>query len=187
KFQTYSGRTLYSTKTPSFDYLAELTTKLPHELLEDISLPRAWQAQLAAYCKERGIEHCYMRCLGHELARCLDRLICRLVVQRCQRFELVNRCSDFVVDYRGLAEVRSAMNDTMRNDVDRPSIDLRSALFQDRPQARRVRMRVDLRFVAIHDELWRLLEILEVRGKLHDAFVRRLLPVARDETLDFHG
>ena len=56
KFQTYSGRTLYSTKTPSFDYLAEITTKMPHELLEDISLPRAWQAQLAAYCKERTID-----------------------------------------------------------------------------------------------------------------------------------
>jgi sialic acid synthase SpsE len=56
KFQTYSGRTLYSTKTPNFDYLAGITTKKPHELLEDISMPRSWQAQLAAYCNERSID-----------------------------------------------------------------------------------------------------------------------------------
>lgn len=56
KFQTYSGNTLYSRKTPDFDYLAGTTTKKPHELLEDISLPREWQPVLAAYCRERAIE-----------------------------------------------------------------------------------------------------------------------------------
>lgn len=55
KFQTYSGRTLYSTKTPSFDYLAGVTDKKPHELLEDISLPREWQPVLAAHCRDRGV------------------------------------------------------------------------------------------------------------------------------------
>src|SRR6202008_1234171 len=50
KFQTYSGRTLYSTKTPRFDYLGDgLGAKPVHELLEDISLPREWQPLLAAH------------------------------------------------------------------------------------------------------------------------------------------
>ena len=41
KFQTYSGKTLYSTKTPRFDYLDdELADKPAHQLLEEISLPR---------------------------------------------------------------------------------------------------------------------------------------------------
>jgi sialic acid synthase SpsE len=56
KFQTYSGASLYSTKAPRFDYLAELTDKAPHELLEDISLPREWQAPLAARCADRGVD-----------------------------------------------------------------------------------------------------------------------------------
>ncbi|NNE73473.1 MAG: N-acetylneuraminate synthase [Acidimicrobiales bacterium] len=53
KFQTYSGATLYSTKAPDFEYLADLTDKKPHELLEDISLPREWQPELAEYCGDR--------------------------------------------------------------------------------------------------------------------------------------
>jgi sialic acid synthase SpsE len=56
KFQTYSGRTLYSTKTPRFEYLGELGAKPVHELLEDISLPRVWQPILAAHCRDVGIE-----------------------------------------------------------------------------------------------------------------------------------
>ncbi|MGQ0825053.1 MAG: N-acetylneuraminate synthase family protein [Actinomycetota bacterium] len=56
KFQTYSGRTLYSTKTPRFDYLGELGAKPAHELLDDIALPREWQPLLAAHCREVGIE-----------------------------------------------------------------------------------------------------------------------------------
>jgi sialic acid synthase SpsE len=56
KFQTYSGRSLYSTKTPRFDYLGELGAKPAHELLEDISLPREWQPLLATHCRERGVE-----------------------------------------------------------------------------------------------------------------------------------
>ena len=56
KFQTYSGRTLYSTKTPRFEYLGELGAKPAHELLDDIALPREWQPILAAHCRDVGIE-----------------------------------------------------------------------------------------------------------------------------------
>ncbi|MBW3589263.1 MAG: N-acetylneuraminate synthase family protein [Actinobacteria bacterium] len=56
KFQTYSGRTLYSTKAPQFDYLSGISSKKPHELLEDISLPREWQSLLADHSRQAGIE-----------------------------------------------------------------------------------------------------------------------------------
>jgi sialic acid synthase SpsE len=56
KFQTYTGRDLYSTKTPRFDYLGELGEKPVHELLDDIALPRDWQPLLAAHCRDAGIE-----------------------------------------------------------------------------------------------------------------------------------
>ena len=56
KFQTYSGRTLYSTKTPRFDYLGELGAKPAHELLDDVALPREWQPILAAHSRDVGIE-----------------------------------------------------------------------------------------------------------------------------------
>ena len=55
KFQTYCGATIYSTKTPPFKYLEPLTDQSPSELLEDISLPREWQAELDAYARERGL------------------------------------------------------------------------------------------------------------------------------------
>lgn len=56
KFQTYSGRTMYSSKTPRFEYLGELGDKPAHELLEEISLPRDWQPILAEHCRDRSIE-----------------------------------------------------------------------------------------------------------------------------------
>jgi sialic acid synthase SpsE len=56
KFQTYSGRALYSTKTPRFDYLGELGGKPVHELLDEVALPREWQPILAAHCRDAGIE-----------------------------------------------------------------------------------------------------------------------------------
>jgi sialic acid synthase SpsE len=56
KFQTYSGATMYSRKTPSFKYLAPITSKPPTELLEDISLPREWQPELAAHARSRGLD-----------------------------------------------------------------------------------------------------------------------------------
>jgi sialic acid synthase SpsE len=55
KFQTYSGRALYSTKTPRFDYLGELGAKPVHELLDELALPRAWQPVLAQHAADRQI------------------------------------------------------------------------------------------------------------------------------------
>jgi sialic acid synthase SpsE len=56
KFQTYSGATMYSRKTPRFKYLAPITDKSPTELLEDVSLPREWQSPLAEHARSRGLE-----------------------------------------------------------------------------------------------------------------------------------
>ncbi|MFI5047812.1 MAG: N-acetylneuraminate synthase family protein [Acidimicrobiia bacterium] len=56
KFQTYSGRALYSTHTPRFEYLGDLGDKPPHELLDELALPRDWQPVLAEHCREAGIE-----------------------------------------------------------------------------------------------------------------------------------
>jgi N,N'-diacetyllegionaminate synthase len=57
KFQTYSGKSIYSTKTPSFKYLEPVSgDKPPAELLEEIALPREWQPLLAEAARERGID-----------------------------------------------------------------------------------------------------------------------------------
>jgi sialic acid synthase SpsE len=53
KFQTYSGASLYSSRTPRFSYLND--PRSPQELLEAISLPRDWQPLLAEYARERGL------------------------------------------------------------------------------------------------------------------------------------
>ena len=53
KFQTYTGKSLYSSKTPRFEYLKD--DRSPQELLEAISLPREWQAELLEYARSRGI------------------------------------------------------------------------------------------------------------------------------------
>ena len=55
KFQVYSGRDLYSSKTPRFRYLGDISEKSPSELLEDIALPREWIGDLAAHARSRGI------------------------------------------------------------------------------------------------------------------------------------
>ncbi len=55
KFQTYTGKALYSTRTPKFEYLGELADEPAHELLERISLPREWQPILAEHCAGRGV------------------------------------------------------------------------------------------------------------------------------------
>jgi sialic acid synthase SpsE len=47
KFQVYSGRALYSTKTPRFAYLKHLADKDTHQVLEDAELPREWLPELA--------------------------------------------------------------------------------------------------------------------------------------------
>ena len=54
--QTYSGETLYSTKTPGFEHFAPLSDKDPSELLEEIALPREWQIELRDYAASRGID-----------------------------------------------------------------------------------------------------------------------------------
>ncbi len=56
KFQTYSGSSLYSTRTPPFEYLGDLGATPPHELLDAIALPREWQPTLAEHCRAAGIE-----------------------------------------------------------------------------------------------------------------------------------
>ena len=53
KFQTYRGESIYSSKTPRFQYLTD--ERSPQELLEAISLPRQWQAELLEYARSRGI------------------------------------------------------------------------------------------------------------------------------------
>jgi sialic acid synthase SpsE len=53
KFQTYSGKDIYSSKTPKFSYLKD--DRSPQELLDEIALPREWQPKLAEHARERGI------------------------------------------------------------------------------------------------------------------------------------
>jgi sialic acid synthase SpsE len=56
KFQVYSGKALYSTKTPRFSYLEGISDKETHEILEEAALPREWLPELAAYARDRGIQ-----------------------------------------------------------------------------------------------------------------------------------
>lgn len=53
KFQTYTGKDLYSTRTPQFQYLDDQRT--PQELLDALALPREWQPLLAEHAATRGI------------------------------------------------------------------------------------------------------------------------------------
>lgn len=53
KFQTYTGKDLYSSRTPNFDYLED--QRSPQELLDAIALPRDWHAKLAEHAAARGI------------------------------------------------------------------------------------------------------------------------------------
>jgi pseudaminic acid synthase len=73
KFQTYSGERIYSQKTPKFEYLSELTDKSPADLLEEISLPREWQRELAEHARSRGI-HWFSSPFDHEAVAELDAL-----------------------------------------------------------------------------------------------------------------
>jgi N-acetylneuraminate synthase len=74
KFQTYSGNRIYSSKTPKFEYLEDLVAdKSPAELLEEISLPRDWQAPLAEYAAEQGI-HFFSSPFDDEAVQELDAL-----------------------------------------------------------------------------------------------------------------
>jgi N,N'-diacetyllegionaminate synthase len=53
KFQTYTGSTLYSSKTPPFAYLKD--ERSPADLLDAIALPREWQQELADYARSRAV------------------------------------------------------------------------------------------------------------------------------------
>jgi N,N'-diacetyllegionaminate synthase len=53
KFQTYTGKELYSSKTPRFEYLKD--ERSPQELLDAIALPREWQAELAERARSCGL------------------------------------------------------------------------------------------------------------------------------------
>jgi sialic acid synthase SpsE len=87
KFQTYSGDRIYSRKTPPFEYLRAVTDKTPAELLEEISLPREWQAPLADYAAERGV-HFFSSPFDHEAVRELDEI--GVPVLKIASFEIVD-------------------------------------------------------------------------------------------------
>ena len=53
KFQTYTGKDLYSSRTPRFEYLDD--ERSPQELLEALALPRDWHPKLAEHAASRGI------------------------------------------------------------------------------------------------------------------------------------
>ena len=56
KFQVYSGKALYSTKTPRFRYLEGVGEDRPvHQLLEDVALPREWIGELVAHASAKGL------------------------------------------------------------------------------------------------------------------------------------
>jgi N,N'-diacetyllegionaminate synthase len=63
KFQTYTGKGLYSSKTPRFGYLDD--DRSPQEILESIALPREWQELLAEHARDRGI-HFFSSPFDHE-------------------------------------------------------------------------------------------------------------------------
>ena len=73
KFQTYSGKRIYSSKTPKFKYLEGISDKAPSELLEEIELPREWQGELAEYAGGRGIDF-FSTPFDHEAVAELDAL-----------------------------------------------------------------------------------------------------------------
>jgi sialic acid synthase SpsE len=87
KFQTYSGDRIYSSKTPRFKYLTPITDKTPAELLDEISLPREWQPDLAAHAAQRGI-HFFSSPFDHEAVRELDDL--DVPVLKIASFEIVD-------------------------------------------------------------------------------------------------
>jgi len=85
KFQTYSGERIYSSKTPSFDYLE--FDEPPAELLERISLPRDWQAPLAEHAASRDVQF-FSSPFDHEAVRELAEL--GVPVLKIASFEIVD-------------------------------------------------------------------------------------------------
>lgn len=87
KFQTYSGDRIYSRKTPRFQYLDGISEKSPAELLEEIALPREWQAPLAEYAVHRGV-HFFSAPFDHEAVAELDEI--GVPVLKIASFEIVD-------------------------------------------------------------------------------------------------
>lgn len=87
KFQTYSGDRIYSSKTPRFEYLKGVSDKTPAELLEEISLPRDWQPELAAYATQRGIDF-FSTPFDHEAVAELEQL--GVPIMKVASFEIVD-------------------------------------------------------------------------------------------------
>ena len=87
KFQTYSGKRIYSSKTPRFKYLEGVSDKPPAELLEEVELPREWQPQLAEYASERGIDF-FSTPFDHDAVRELAEL--GVPVLKIASFEIVD-------------------------------------------------------------------------------------------------
>jgi sialic acid synthase SpsE len=55
KFQVYSGKALYSSRTPRFDYLEGVSDQDTQKVLEAAELPREWLPALADHAASRGI------------------------------------------------------------------------------------------------------------------------------------
>jgi N,N'-diacetyllegionaminate synthase len=53
KFQTFTGKDLYSSKTPRFEYLKD--ERSPQEILDELALPREWQAELRDHAIRKGL------------------------------------------------------------------------------------------------------------------------------------
>ncbi len=87
KFQTYSGDRIYSRKTPRFEYLDGISDKTPAELLEEIALPREWQAPLAEYAAQRHV-HFFSAPFDHEAVAELDEI--GVPVLKIASFEIVD-------------------------------------------------------------------------------------------------
>lgn len=87
KFQTYDGHRIYSRRTPRFAYLASITDKSPADLLDEISLPRPWQAELAREAVAAGI-HFFSSPFDHEAVAELDAL--DVPVLKIASFEIVD-------------------------------------------------------------------------------------------------
>jgi N,N'-diacetyllegionaminate synthase len=74
KFQTYSGDRIYSRKTPPFRYLEPVSgTRSPAALLEEISLPRDWQALLADHARARSV-HFFSSPFDHDAVAELEQI-----------------------------------------------------------------------------------------------------------------
>jgi sialic acid synthase SpsE len=87
KFQTYSGKAIYSRRTPQFEQMKAYTTETPAELLERIALPREWQAELCEHARSRGIDW-FSSPFDHEAVRELAEL--GVPLMKIASFEIVD-------------------------------------------------------------------------------------------------